>query len=193
MKKCAAFPGGALTDFWFPKRGDGGGPRARPPSPVALCARPGEGAIVFLHLSSCAMRWTMPVPIPTLLGHPQDANHPSLSFASAPCVRSCCLPSAEPSFTPWATARLKKNRPALTCWRIMLRSIPAKDGGGDRPVQEILDDLQEAENCRFCRRRSLRATHATCYRKFEADLKALYKSLQHQAQEVELTLTVKCG
>jgi hypothetical protein len=25
----------------------------------------------------------------------------------------------------------------------MLRSNSAKDGGGDRPVQEILDDLQE--------------------------------------------------
>ena len=62
MKKCAAFPGGALTDFWFPKRGVGGSAR-----PLARCSarNAGGGAIVFLHLSSFAMRCTVPVPMPS--------------------------------------------------------------------------------------------------------------------------------
>ena len=58
-----------------------------------------------------------------------------------PHLRSVVLSIfGRPSFTPWATARL---RPALSRWRMMLRSNSAKDGGGDRPVQEILGDLQE--------------------------------------------------
>ena len=75
MKKCVAFPGGALTDFGFQKRGVGW---VRAPACAcasarsrAVAQRQEEAAIVFLHLSSFAMRWTVPVPIPSDY-HPQD-------------------------------------------------------------------------------------------------------------------------
>jgi hypothetical protein len=58
MKKCAAFPGGALTDFGFQKRGVGW---VRAPARACASARSRavaqgqeEAAIVFLHLSSFA-------------------------------------------------------------------------------------------------------------------------------------------
>jgi hypothetical protein len=72
MKKCAAFSGGALTDFGFQKRGVGW-VRAPAHLRALLCAQgQDEGAIVFLHLSSFAMRWA-PVPMPT----PQKNKQPS--------------------------------------------------------------------------------------------------------------------
>jgi hypothetical protein len=72
MKKCVAFPGGALTDFGFQKRGAGW---VRVPAHLRalLCAQgQDEGAIVFFYLRSFAMRWTA-VPMPT----PQKNKQPS--------------------------------------------------------------------------------------------------------------------
>ena len=72
-----------------------------------------EAAIVFLHLSSFAMRWTVPVPIPS------DLATFKIPMPFASCfrtLRSVVLSIfGRPSFTPWATARL---RPALMRWRI---------------------------------------------------------------------------
>ena len=39
--------------------------RASARSRAILCARPGGERFVFLHLSSFAIRWTVPVPIPS--------------------------------------------------------------------------------------------------------------------------------
>jgi hypothetical protein len=104
MKKFAAFPGGALTDFWFPKRGGGGGPRARHLRAL-LCAQGQEAAIVFLHLNSFAIRWTVPVPMPSDLA----TFRIPVPFASCfRTLRSVVLSIfGRPIFTPWATARLR--------------------------------------------------------------------------------------
>ena len=100
--------------------------------------------------------------------------HRSANSACTSCfrtLRSVVLSIfGRPSFTPWATARL---RPALTCWRIMLRSNSAKDGGGDRPVQEILGDLQEPKTVGL--QAAVEATR-NLLPKLEADLKALTKA-----------------
>jgi hypothetical protein len=55
----------------------------------------------------------------------------------------------------------------------MLRSNSAKDGGGDRPVQEILDDLQEPKTVGL--QAAVEATR-NLLPKLEADLKALTKA-----------------
>jgi hypothetical protein len=110
MKKFAAFPGGALTDFGFQKRGVGW---VRAPACAfvrsrAVAQRQEEAAIVFLHLSSCAIRWTVPVPIPS------DLATFKIPMPFASCLRTLrsvvLFIFGRPSFTPWATARL---RPAL--------------------------------------------------------------------------------
>ena len=150
-----------------------------------LCAqRKKEAAIVFLHLSSFAIRWTVPVPMPSDLA----TFRIPMPFAS--CFRTLRLVALSifggPSFTPWATARL---RPALTRWRIMLRSNSAKDGGGDRPVQGDTGRSAGTENCRFAgggRGDTQLVTEARS--RFEGP----YKSLQHQAQDWG-SLTVKGG
>jgi hypothetical protein len=55
----------------------------------------------------------------------------------------------------------------------MLRSNSAKDGGGDRPVQEILDDLQEPKTVGL--QAAVEATR-NLLPKLEANLKALTKA-----------------
>ena len=54
MKKCAAFPGGALTDFGFQKKGVEWvrAPARASARSRAVAQRQEEAAIVFLHLSS---------------------------------------------------------------------------------------------------------------------------------------------
>ena len=74
------------------------------------------------HLSSFAMRWTVPFPMPSDLA----AFKIPMPFAGVCTFRSVALSIfGRPSFTPWATARL---RPALTRWRIMVRSNSANAG-----------------------------------------------------------------
>ena len=95
MKKCAAFGGGALTEFWFPKRGVGG-QRARPPSAPART----YGAF---SSSSFAMRWTA-IPMPS-----------DLATFKYPCLRKLFphlssvvpLASADRASPSAATSRLQ--------------------------------------------------------------------------------------
>jgi hypothetical protein len=95
LKKYAAFPAGALTDFWFPK-GGWGGPRARPPSCATLCVTPGGGGyrLPSPKLACDALdsrsRATWP-----------PSRYPCPSQApSALSVRSCCLSSADRASRP---------------------------------------------------------------------------------------------
>ena len=90
-----------------------------------LCAqRQEEAAIVFLHLSSFAIRWTVPVPMPS------DLATFKIPMPFASCfrtLRSVVLSIfGRPSFTPWATARL---RPALTA---LANHAPLKFSKGRR-------------------------------------------------------------
>jgi len=67
------------------------------------------------------MRWTVPVPIPSDLA---TFKMPTTFASSFRTLRSVALSIfGRPSFTPWATARL---RPALIRCRIMVRSNSAK-------------------------------------------------------------------
>ena len=76
IKKFAAFPAGALTDFGFQETGVGW---VRAPARAcasarsrAVAQRQEEAAIVFLHLSSFAMRWTAVSPT---AGRPARCAH----------------------------------------------------------------------------------------------------------------------
>ena len=76
------------------------------PARALLCAqRQEEAAIVSFHLSSFAMRWTVPVPMPSDLA----TFKIPMPFASCfRALRSVVLSIfGRPSFTPWATARLR--------------------------------------------------------------------------------------
>ena len=95
----------------FSIKGGGGVPvpaRVCARSRAALRATPGGGLSSSFHLGSFAMRWTVPVPIPSDLA----TFEIPMPFASCfRTLRSVVLSIfGLPSFTPWATARL---RPAL--------------------------------------------------------------------------------
>ena len=120
-EKMRGISGGALTDFDFQKGGWGWS--ARPPTSRALlCAqRQEEAAIVFLSPKLVCDALDRASPDAERLGHLQD-THALRKLLSH--LRSVVLSIfGRPSFTPWATARL---RPALMRWRIMVRSNSAK-------------------------------------------------------------------
>ena len=132
-----------------------------------------EAAIVFLHLSSCAMRWTVPVPIPR---HSATLKMPTPSqAASAPYVRSNCLSSADRASRPG-------NGALEACFDSLANHAPLKFGkgrSGDRPCREILDNLQEPETQFAGGSRGDAQLVTEARSRFEGP----YKSLQHQAQD----------
>jgi hypothetical protein len=74
-----------------------------------------------LHPSSFEMRCTVPVPLPSNFA---TFKIPIPFVSCLRTLRSVALSIfGRPSFTPWATARL---RPALMRWRIIVRSNSAK-------------------------------------------------------------------
>ena len=186
MKKCAAFPGGALTDFGFQKGGVGWvRAPARASRPFARCrATPGGSGYRLPSPKLVCNALDRASPVAERLGHLQDTHALRKLLSHLAFVVLSIF--GRPSFTPWATARL---RPALIRWRIMLRSNSAKDGGGDRPVQGDTGRSAGTENCRFAgggRGDTQLVTEARS--RFEGP----YKSLQHQAQDWG-SLTVKGG
>ena len=108
-------------------------------------------------------------PDPEALGHPQDANTlrklpPHLAFGRAVYLRPTELHALG-------------NGALEACFDFAGESCSvsnsAKDGGGDRPVQEILDDLQEPKTVGL--QAAVEATR-NLLPKLEADLKALTKA-----------------
>ena len=119
--RAASPPGCPMSRNQIPKKGGVGGVCAPAHLRALLYAQGQEGAaIVFLHLSSFAMRWTVPVPMPSDLA---TFKIPTPFASCFRTFRSVALSIfGRPSFTPWATARLS---PALMRWRIIVRSNSA--------------------------------------------------------------------